>query len=141
MLLVLFPALPVFSQDETSPAGVVKKLYTEHMADKGVLAEGTPKKSWNSLFGEELLAALKAKGWAFDPLFFGNDAEIKNLKVKEIDRDEKGSVMVLVTFMNFGERIGLVVACLETVDGCKVINITQPSTGLDLISNLAEEDE
>lgn len=117
----------------------VKTLYTEHLAGKGALLDPERKQFWNFIFGEDLVKELKSGNWGFDPLIFAQDAEVKDLKVKEIEKDDKSNSLVLVTFTNFGERTVLVVATSLTDHGHRILNVTQPSTGVDLIHDLADE--
>jgi hypothetical protein len=115
----------------------VTKLYADHLANKGMLVEEDKRQVWTFAFGEELVKVLKSDDRGFDPLFFAQDAEIKDLKVKEIDRDEKANTLVLVTFKNFGKRTALVVSCMLTDHGFQIQNITEPATGVDLLNDLA----
>ena len=141
--MVLLLANPTFAKDgdPATPAEVVKKLYTEHLANKGPLADATAKKSWSTLFGADLLKALKSGNWGFDPLVFAQDHELKDPVFKEIDRDDSGNVFVLVTFKNFDQSVRLIVAMKKSGEGYLIENIVEPATGIDLINNLSNGEE
>ena len=136
-MLISFTTLFAADGDIPEPTDAVKKLYSEHLDNKGILLDRTARTTWEFRFGPELCEALKNDHWGFDPLVFAQDHDIKNLTIKEIDRDDHGRVLVLVSFKNFGKSIRLVVAMNHTDHGYRIENIVEPETGIDLINNLA----
>lgn len=134
---VLLTPVPAADGDIPEPADAVRKIYTEHLANKGVLADKEARKTWEFVFGAELCKVLKKPDWGFDPLVFAQDHDIEKLVVKEINRDKSGRVLVLVTFTNFGKSIRLVVAMNHTDHGYQIENIVDPESGTDLIHDLA----
>lgn len=114
----------------------VRQMYADHQKQKGLFADEKRRSEWPKFFSEDLVKELK-KEWGFDPLLFAQDFEIKNLSVRSIHQGNDGRGLVLVTFRNFGEAVQLVVACNREGFGFKIENITQPSTGIDLLNDLA----
>lgn len=55
--MLFITAGPLAAQDGEipAPADAVRKLYAEHLADKGPLADETPRDSWPFLFGKDLI--------------------------------------------------------------------------------------
>lgn len=124
-----------------TPEETVRKLYDGHLKDDTAFSKEESRAKWDFMFGEELRKALKSEGWGFDPLFFGQDHDIKKVDVRQIDKDDKGNSLVLVSFVNFGEPVRLVVALRHTDHGHQILNIVQPSTGVGLIRDLVYTDE
>lgn len=140
--LVATASLAAKDGDISTPEATVKKLYEEHLKDKGPIAEREKRKDeLHFHFGEAMRKALERNGWGFDPLVFGQDFEVKELTVKEIDRDRKGNVLVLVSFLNFGEPNRLIVALSHSDHGYRIENIVEPSTGISVIRDLSSDDE
>lgn len=136
-LNVLFAA----DGDIAEPAEAVKTLYAEHLANKGILQNPEAQSTWEFRFGPELCEVLKKGDWGFDPLVFAQDHEIKDLVIKEIERDRQGWVLVLVRFENFGKVVRLIVAMNHTDHGYRIANIVEPETGIDLINDLSSSAE
>ncbi len=139
--VISFSTLVAADGDISEPADAVRKLYTEHLANKGVLVEKEAKDYWEFRFGTELSKVLKKGDWGFDPLVFAQDHDIEDLSVKEIERDARGRVLVLVSFKNFGKTVRLVVAMNHTDHGYRIENIVEPETGIDLINDLSTSAE
>ncbi len=139
--LVSISTVNAGDRDIPTPADAVRKLYTEHLANKGVLVDQEARPAWEFLFGTELRKTLKKKIWGFDPLVFAQDHDIKDLTVKEIDRDDQGRAWVLVSFKNFGKSMRLLVAMNHTDHGYRIENIVDPESGTDLIHDLASDAE
>lgn len=140
-LFSLLPALHAKDGDIPSPQETVQKLYTDHLAGKGLLIDEAMQSQWDFCFSPELIKSLKAAGRGFDPLFFAQDEEIKDLTVSGIEKDERGNSLVLVTFKNFGKPVRLVVSLHHTDHGHRIDNIVEPATGIDLIHDLADDRE
>ncbi len=134
--MISFTAVLAADGDIPKPVDAVKKLYTEHLANKGVLVEKKARTTWEFRFGPELCEVLKKDHWGFDPLVFAQDHAITDLAIKEIERDDHGRVLVLVSFKNFEKPIRLVVAMNHTDHGYRIENIVEPETGIDLINDL-----
>jgi hypothetical protein len=136
---LLVQAAPAKDGELPTAEQTVKKLYADHLENKGLLVDEDLRAHWDFAFGGDLVKVLKSENRGFDPLFFAQDVEIKDLRVKEIYRGGKSNTLVLVTFSNFGQHTALVVSCSLTDHGFRILNITQPATGVDLLHDLAGE--
>lgn len=140
-LVLCTVALAAEDGEIPTPEATVRKLYDEHLRDKGPIAERDKRKSELAfLFGEGMRKALAGDRWGFDPLVFGQDFDVKDLAVKEIDRDKRGNALVLVSFLNFGEPTRLLVALKHTDHGYRIENIVDPVTGVNVVRDLSEDD-
>lgn len=145
-ILLLIPlvcalVLPLSAKDGEipSPEETVRKLYEDHLKNDSALSKDRKAPEWEFMFGEDLLKALRSPNWGFDPLFFGQDYDVKKVAVRQIDSDPKGNSIVLVSFVNFGEPVRLIVTLRHTDHGHRIENIVDPFNGVGLIRDLAFE--
>lgn len=122
-----------------SPEQTVRSLYDAHLKDGAALAAQRDDPAWEFRFDEGLLRALRAEHWSFDPLWFAQDDDVKEVKVRQIDDDGRGGSLVLVSFVNFGEPVRLVVSLNHTDHGHHIVNIVDPKNGISLVRDLAAE--
>jgi hypothetical protein len=111
------------------------KWYQEHAAGKGVFLDEKLEKNWDFVFEPELKAVLAKRNWGQDPLFFAQDAEVKDIKTKIVD-ETGGKALVLISFTNFGEPVRLVAHLRVTDHGWRLGNIVDPANGSDLLTGL-----
>lgn len=139
LALVLFT--PLLAQDGVipTPEETVRSLYAGHLKDGATLAGQRDDPTWEFRFEDALLRALRAEHWNFDPLWFAQDDDVKEVKVRQIDDDGRGGSLVLVSFVNFGEPIRLVVSLNHTDHGHRIVNIVDPKNGASLVRDLAHE--
>lgn len=132
---------PLLAQDGVipTPEETVRSLYDGHLKDGGALAGQRDDPTWEFRFEDALLRALRAEHWNFDPLWFAQDDDVKEVKVRQIDDDGRGGSLVLVSFVNFGEPIRLVVSLNHTDHGHRIVNIVDPNNGASLVRDLAHE--
>lgn len=137
--LVLFT--PLFAQDGVipTPEETVRTLYEGHLRDGAALGGQRDDPMWRFRFEEELLKALRSKQWNFDPLWFAQDDDVEKVEVRGIDDDGRGRSLVLVSFVNFGEPVRLVVSLNHTDHGHRIVNIVNPKNGISLVRDLAPE--
>jgi hypothetical protein len=121
--------------DIPTPAATMMKMYNQHLANKGVFLDEGKEDIWDFTFEPELIEVLKPRAWGFDPLFFAQDAEIKDIKAKTIS-EKGGNALVLMEFTNFGEPVSLVASLRVTDHGWRLVNIVDPTNGADLLSDL-----
>jgi len=143
LFALILPGLAAIAEEETipSPEETVTRLYAEHLEGRGALVDEERREFWLFMFGEELVQALESPQRGFDPLFFAQDYEIDHLEVREIDHDDLGKALVLVSFTNFGRPTRLVVAMHHTDHGYRIDNIVEPKTGTGLVRDLAVDPE
>ena len=136
-LLVCLISLNVSAADGEIPAPdkMLLKWYQEHAAGKGVFLDKKLEKNWDFVFEPELKEVLAKRNWGHDPLFFAQDAEVKDIKTKVVD-ETGGKALVLISFTNFGEPVRLVAHLRVTDHGWRLGNIVDPATGSDLLSGL-----
>jgi len=133
--------LPVLAKDGElpSPEETVRKLYEDHLKDDSAFSKGRKNGDWEFRFGEALLVALRSENWSFDPLLFAQDHDVKKVDVRLIDSDPKGNSLVLVSFVNFGEPMRVIVALQATDHAHRIENIINPANGSSVSRDLAFE--
>lgn len=134
---------PLLAQDGVlpTPEQTVRSLYDGHLKDGAALGGQRDDEMWVFRFEEDLLKALRSKHWGFDPLWFAQDDDVKEVKVRQIDDDGRGGSLVLVSFVNFGEPVRLIVSLNHTDHGHRIVNIVDPKNGVSLVRDLAPEAE
>jgi len=139
--LVFALVLPISAKDGEipSPEEIVKKLYEDHLKDDTALSKGRKNPDWEFRFGENLRAALRSENWSFDPLLFAQDHDVKKVAVRLIDSDAKDNSLVLVSFVNFGEPVRVIVSLQATDHGHRIENIINPADGAIVSRDLAFE--
>lgn len=137
VLMFCFLSSNAFAADGEFPAAdkMLLKWYQEHAAGKGVFLDEKRESEWDFVFEPELKAVVAKRNWGHDPLFFAQDAEIKDIKTKVVD-DIGGNALVLISFTNFGEPVRLVAHLRVTDHGWCLGNIVDPATGSDLLNGL-----
>ncbi|MFK7851120.1 MAG: hypothetical protein AB8D78_09095 [Akkermansiaceae bacterium] len=121
-----------------TPEAQMQKWYAAHMKGAGPFLDEKQREFWDFMFGEALVKQLKKKERGFDPFYFAQDAEIKNLKITRIPNGEKPFALVLVSFNNFGKQMNLI-AYMEVTDaGWKLINMVNPEDGTSLVRDLSQ---
>lgn len=115
------------------PEKQLAKWYGEHLKGKGPILDESKHQFWSFIFGEELQKFLKKGELEFDPFFFAQDTEIKDLAFKRIEIGERPNALVLITFKNFGKPIELIAAMDLTDHGWRLINIVKPDDGQSLV--------
>ena len=121
-----------------APEVQVQKWYEEHMKGAGPFLDESQRKFWDFTFDTDLLEKLNSGNWGFDPLFFGQDAEIKELKITRIENGDKPTALVLISFTNFGKRVELIALMRVSDAGWKLVNIVNPEDGSSLLRDLAD---
>lgn len=133
----------VVSQDGVipTPEETVRVLYEGHLANGSALSGQRDDPSWQFRFDKDLLKVLRSKHWNFDPLWFAQDEDVKEVQVRLIDENGRGGSLVLVSFVNFGEPMRLIVCLNHTDHGHQIVNIVDPKSGTSLLRDLAPEAE
>jgi hypothetical protein len=117
------------------PDQMLLKWYQEHAAGKGVFLDEKAESKWSFVFEPELAAIVGARRWSYDPLYFAQDAEVKDVKTRVIDQIG-GQALVLIAFTNFGEPVRLIAHLNVTDHGWRLANIVHPALGSSLLSDL-----
>lgn len=135
--LFCFLSSNALAADGEFPAAdkMLLKWYQEHAAGKGVFLDEKRESEWDFVFEPELKSVVAKRNWGHDPLFFAQDAEIKDIKTKVVDANG-GNTLVLISFTNFGEPVRLVAHLRVTDHGWRLGNIVNPVTGSDLLNGL-----
>lgn len=111
--------------------------YKAHAEGKGPFLDESKKQFWEMMFGEDLVKALKSQPWGFDPLYFAQDSDVKDVKTTRIGELDQPNALVLVSFKNFDHAVS-VVAYMEVTDtGWRLINLVKPDDGTSLIRDLS----
>lgn len=121
-----------------APEIQMQKWYEEHIKGNRPIFDEAQRKFWDITFDAALVEKLNKENWGFDPLFFGQDAEIKDLKITRIENGDSPTALVLIAFTNFGKRVELIALMGLSDAGWKLVNIFNPEDGVSLLRDLSE---
>lgn len=139
LFCALFLPLTAKDGEIPSPEITVRKLYEDHLKNGNTLGNSRKSTDWDFRFGEALRVALRSENWGFDPLLFAQDHDVKKVDVRLIDSDTRGNSLVLVSFVNFGEPMRVIVALQATDHGHRIEHIMNPADGSSVARDLAPE--
>jgi hypothetical protein len=149
--LLLLPALVILAlstlanaadpaaKGEPSTVAFVKKLYQAHDSEKGPFADVT-KAGLDQWFAPSLSTVLlKALTKSdepiidFDPFYYAQDMEIKDMKIVQEVNEDDAEASVLVTYRNFDKPMSLRLHLSNTEKGWRVTNVIYATSDLRTI--------
>jgi len=127
------------AKGELATVAFVEKLYQAHDSEKGPFADVT-KVGLDQWFSPSLSAVLlKALTQSdepiidFDPLYYAQDFEIKDMKIVQEVNEDDAEASVLVSFRNFDKPTTLRLHLSNTEKGWRVTNVIYATSDLRTI--------
>lgn len=130
--------------DARTPVAVIQELYKAHNSGKGAVFDGKEKALLLKYFDAKLSDAIwkeltsnseEVGNLNFDPLFYSQDIEIRNLRVTG-PAAVKGKTVVTASFNNYTQKTVVRFHMRNTADGWRVENVVYED-GEDLLKILA----